>query len=190
MPLAEPTNCWTNAEQKFADAVCNSAAFQSLVGESSAEAAADKVFGVRLTHPRSGRVWTPDELATLGSHGRLFSSANAPFGKHLNPTGSYCHLPHGMMAFEINRFVPESELVPNVFGSDDHNGLTDEHDRDFLNIVGTIADQVIEWLRENGGPFPLPGYEAEAWMESKADSQKQQGMFQVCLLSFPWGRAS
>ena len=154
MPLAAPNNCWPSLLQKFVDAVANSAAFRTLVGAATEAEALASIFGKRLTHTQDGHAWTREELENLQAYAMVFGAAENPFGKHLSPALSY--LPHGTTIIAVGRLVPEAELVAKT---DNRNGLTDSHDRDWQNIVGTIPDQVLSWLRDNGGPWPVAGFD-------------------------------
>ncbi len=187
MTLATPTNCWTYHEQLFADAVANSEAFIAFVGAASATDAKDKIFGERVTHPRSGRTYTVDELANLGSHARVFPSADQPYGKHAASNGVRQLYPHGRMIVEFCRFVSESQLEKRAYDADDRTGLTDQHDRDFRNMHGVAVDEIVEWMDQNGGAGPsLPTFEVIDFGESPANTHAQQGVWQVCAYEFTW----
>lgn len=174
MTLAIPNNCWPANLQKFADALIASAAFQSLVGlpGGAAELVGRFVFGKRLTHTRFGAAWTADELADLKHYAMVFSES---YGKHLGAQQNVCYYPHGSVSLNIGRLVVERDLVDH---GDGRTGLTDAHDRDWQNTAGTILDQMLAWLLENGGPYPVLSVEMLADSETRAEHRPQQGMWQ------------
>jgi hypothetical protein len=180
MPLAPPTNCWTTAEDKFLNAVANSAAFQTLVEAVDEVAALERIFGKRLTHTKFGRAWTADELAELRHYAQVYSSPDGPYGKHL--VNNACYKPHGTMIVVLARLVPATELVDP---GEDRTGLTETHDRDWHNIVGDIADDIAEWLIENGGYSEAP-WDVDEYGETPATSGQTQGCWQGAELIIAW----
>lgn len=183
MPLEAPNNCWPSNLQSFADALVSSAAFQGMVGlpGGTADEVGKLVFGKRLDHSRSGHKWTADELATLRACAMVFSDPDKPFGYHLQDNHRYS--PHGTVIIELRQLVPEADLVNP---GDDGTGLTDVHDRQWHNIVGTIIKQMLEWLNENGGPYPVTNVDVTGDFETKASSAAQQGMWQCVELTFQY----
>lgn len=182
MTLANPNNCWPANMQKFADALANSAAFQTLVEADDATAANDFVFGKRLTHARSERRWTADEWADLRHYGMVFSDPESPFGYHLVNNAHYES--HGLVIMAIGRLVPESQLVDP---QDDRTGLNDEHDRDWQNIVGTVITEMLSWLQENGGPYPIPNVEIAEDYETRPKKAPATGIWQYTEVHFGYG---
>lgn len=177
--LAAPNNCWPYSIQAFADALAASAAFQSLVERPEISDAADLVFGRRLTHSRSGRTWTKDDLANLRAYGTVQSE---DYGKHRTESGFY--RPHGVTAVGVYRLAPESSLLDYGIGPQ----LSDAQDRDWQNIAGTIADEIVTWLRDNGGPWPINNFELSIDAETRVEAAVQQGIWQDCEFLFSWGR--
>jgi len=182
MPLEAPNNCWPANLQKFTDALSNSVQFQSLVEAATAAAALTRVFGQRLTHTRDGHAWTADELANLRYYGLVYGDPATPYGKHLQSNA--CYLPHGVAIVYLARLVPERDLVNPGQGN---TGLSDAHDRQWQNIVGTIIDQVLAWLDTNGGPYPIPSVEVSDNYETPAENIANQGCWQTCEVTFSYG---
>jgi hypothetical protein len=183
MPLADPNNCWPYLLQMFADALAHSAAFQSMSRSANATAATAKIFGKRLQFARNGRHYTREEFEELFGYGQVFGDPNAPYGKHLS-AGKNCYLPHGTTCIILARIVTDLDSDR----ADDSTGLTEVHDRDSQNFFGTIGDQIISWLNDNGGPCPLSGFEVTLDDETPAVHQGTEGSWQGCELTFPWGR--
>lgn len=181
MPLASPNNCWPANLQQFVDAVANSNEFQDLVGAADATAATASIFGKRLTHSHSGHAWTADELAQLRGYAMVYGDPTSPYGKHVTASTNY--LPHGVTIVAVGRLVLEQDLIDH---GDGRTGLTDTHDRDWQNIVGTILDEVLDYLRESGGPWPVGNAEVTEDSETKAENQPTRGCWQYCELSFSW----
>lgn len=183
MPLAAPNNCWPANLQKFTDALSNSAQFQTLVEAADAAAALARIFGKRLTWSADGHAWTPDELATLRYYAMVYGDPGTPYGKHLQ--NNACYLPHGVTVVALGRLVLEKDLVDHGKG---RTGLSDTHDRDWQNIVGTVIDQMLAWLPENAGPYPITTVDVTDDSETRAQNQPRQGMWQFTELTFIHGR--
>jgi hypothetical protein len=188
MPLATPNNCWPVHLQKFADALAASSQFKALVGlpDGTAEEVGRFVFGQRMTHPRSGPAWTVGELEDLLHYGLVFGDPSSPYGKHRTATSHYA--PHGTTIVALGRLVPEEDQQPEPELVGGKSGLSDRNDRDWQNIVGTILDQIIAWLNENGGPWPVTNVDVLADYQTTDKKQKVQGTWQICELMFSWGR--
>ena len=189
MPLEAPNNCWPANLQKFADALANSAKFQGLTGTADAAAATAFIFGKRLTHSRDGHVWTRDELAELRHYALVYGDPATPYGKHgphLIGGGAYDE-PHGTTIVAVGRLVLEKYLVAQ---SADRTGLTDEHDRQWQNIAGKIADEILSWLDANGGPHPVTNFEVSDDYETRAENAPAQGIWQYTEFTFTHGRAA
>jgi hypothetical protein len=182
MPLDAPTNCWPNLLQKFADALANSATFQTMVRAADAAAATNRIFGKRLTFTRDGRSWTREELEELFSYGQVYSDPNAPYGKHLG--GGQAFYPHGTTCIILARLVPEANLSDDRGGG--KTGLSDVHDREIQNIAGNVIDEVLSWLIQNGGPWPITNAEITLDDETPAVNQVNQGCWQGIEITFAW----
>jgi hypothetical protein len=180
--LTAPNNCWPYAIQRFADALIASAQFRTMVelaAESEDAEIGAFVFGKRMTHSRNGRTWTKDELAQL----RHFASVYGfTFGKHRTP--STAMRPHGETSVYLSRLIPEANLVDNGDGLKP----TDEHDREWENIVGTTVDQVVAWMAEEGGVWPINSWDVTDDSETRSQVKSQQGTWQQVEISFQWGR--
>lgn len=179
-----PNNCWPANLAKFADALIASAEFQSLVEMpgGTADAVGKFVFGKRLTHARSGNMWTADELAELRHYALVYGDPERPFGKHLEQNA--CYRPHGLTVVAVGRLVREKDLAEH---GPNRTGLTDEHDRQWQNIVGTILDQMLTWLAENGGPYPITSADVTDDHENRSENQDTQGVWQYTELTFQYG---
>jgi hypothetical protein len=189
MPLEAPNNCWPANLQKFADALANSAKFQALVEAANAIEAAAFIFGRRLTHTRNGHAWTADELAELRHYAMVFGDPATPYGKHgphLIGGGAYDD-PHGATIVAVGRLVPEAELVAH---GADRTGLSDEHDRQWQNIVGKLAEEILSWLDANGGPYPVTSFNVTDDYSSRAENAATQGVWQYSELTYTWGKAA
>lgn len=180
MSLPDPNNCWPRNEQKFADALAASAMFQTLIG--AGQTPGDHIFGRRFTHPRSGRTWDKEELASLTAYGMVFGDPGAPYGKRWTVNGRY--LPFGQVTICLNRFLPDDELVHE--GEDTHP--SDKHDRDSQNYYGTIIDQILTWLRDNGGPYPVNTVQVLDFSETPSGASVNQGVWQGIQADFSFGR--
>lgn len=174
MTLEVPNNCWPANLQKVADAVIASAAFQSLVElpGGTADEVGRFVFGKRLTHARSGAAWTVDELADLRFYAMVFSES---YGKHLGGKQNYRHYPHGTVSVVLGRLVRDKDLVDHGEG---RTGLNDVHDRQWQNIAGSVLDEMLDWLTENGGPYPVLNVEMLGDSETRVENQPTQGIWQ------------
>lgn len=179
-----PNNCWPANLAKFADALVASTTFRTLVElpEGTDDDVAKFVFGKRLTHTRSGIVWTADELANLRHYAMVYSDPERPFGKHLEHNA--CYRPHGVVCVALGRLVLEKDLSDH---GDNRTGLTDVHDRQWQNIVGTILDEMLAWLAENGGPYPIPSVEVTDDHENRSENAPTQGVWQYTELTFQYG---
>lgn len=179
-----PNNCWPATLAKFADALVASATFQSLV-ELPGGSAADVgkfVFGKRLTHARSGNVWTAEELANLRHYAMVYGDPERPYGKHLQDNA--CYKPHGVTVIALGRLVPEKDLAEH---DANRTGLTDEHDRQWQNIVGLLIEELLTWLAENGGPYPIQSVDVTDDHENRSENADNQGMWQYSEISFQHG---
>mgnify|MGYP001236458889 CR=1 FL=1 len=180
--LAEPTNCWPLALQAFADALAASEAFGQIVArpeQTDPVDPAEFVFGRRLTISRNGRAWTAAELAELRAYG-MVQSVN--YGKHMTAAG--CYLPHGATAVAVCRLVPASELIDVGLGPQP----SDASDRNWQNLVGLVPEQVIAYLRDQGGPWPIGDVELTVDDETDHEARPQQGLWQEAEWLFAWGR--
>lgn len=182
MPLETPNNCWPANLAKFGDGLAESAQFQTLVGAADEVEAAAKIFGKRLTESKAGRTWTRDELAELRAYAMVYGDPDNPFGYHLANNAHYES--HGLVIVAVGRLVPETDLIdPN----ENATGLTDVHDREWQNIVGTIITQMLAWLAENAGPYPIPAVEVVDDHETRAENARQQGTWQYSEVAFRYG---
>lgn len=180
MPLAAPNNCWPNLLQKFADAVANSAAFQAMARAADEVEATSRIFGKRLTYSRDGRRYTREQLEELFGYAQVYGDPNSPYGKHIG--GGMQYHPHGQTCIILARIVTDLEGDK----ANDSTGLTEIHDRDWQNIAGTVADEVLSWLKENGGPKPVLGFDVTLDDETPAVHQGTQGCWQGCEFTFSW----
>lgn len=179
-----PNNCWPANQQKFADALIASTTFRTLVElPDGPDGEVGKfVFGKRLTHPRSGNVWTADELKELRHYAMIYSDPERPFGKHLQ--NNACYRSHGVVVVSIGRLVLEKDLVD---ADQTRTGLTDLHDREWQNLTGTILDELLLWLQENGGPYPITNVEITDDNETRAENAPVQGTWQAIEFTFQYG---
>jgi hypothetical protein len=177
MPLAAPTNCWPFLLQTFADALANSATFQSLVAAVDATGAADRIFGKRLTYTRAGRRWTYAELQALAAYGQVYGHPDNPIGKHRGRGRQF--LPHGTTCLVLARLVDIGEAP------DDLTGPTDADDREWQNIVGSVLDEVLAWLDENIGA-EITSADITVDDETAAKNKNSRGIWQGVELTFNW----
>lgn len=181
-----PNNCWPANTQKFADAVVASPTFRELVGlpYGPDEEVQARVFGKRLRFSRNGRAWTRDELATLRAYAMVFCSPDNPFGYHLVNNAHYES--HGAVCVAFGRLIPDADLVDP---GPDSTGLTEAHDRQWENIAGTIIKEVMSWLAENGGPYPIPSVSITDNFEEAAKTAGSVGAWQYTEVTFQYGLA-
>lgn len=180
--LPTPTNCWPQSLQMFADAVAASTTFQALVNrpeQTVQPPASDFVFGRRLTLARSGRTYTAADLAELRTYAMVQS---VDYGKHR--TASMCYLPHGATAVALNRLVRAEGMVDVGLGAQP----SDAQDREWQNVVGSIADEIVTWLGDHGGPWPINSLDLTVDAETAHEARLQQGVWQEVELLFAWGR--
>lgn len=179
MTLPAPTNCWTGAEAKIANAVANSAAFMALVGAGSATEAAQLVFGEQLDVPLNSDAYTPDQrMQELSKYAQVYSDQEEPYGKRR--LQSQRMEAFGVAVLYIERLVADVERsaqanVPQYF------------ERDFKNKVGTIIDEVISYLYVNGGPIiqTVAVDDGPGWNDR--DRWPDEGAWQGCGAKLAWG---
>lgn len=174
--LPEPSNCWPYHVDKFTAALIASEAFQSLVGQSAPEDVAGCIFGKRLTHSRSGRVWTREELAELRHYAMVQTET---YGKRLGPFGSY--QPYGATWLDLYRLVPWGELVDVGAGPEP----TDAHEREWQNITGLIVDEVIAAMKE-GPTDVVDQVDLINDSSTKVQGASAQGVWQEHIYLFTW----
>lgn len=177
MALEAPSNCWTTAEAKFAEAVANATAFQSLTETDNATDAAAFVFGEQLDEPLNGVAYTQDELAELRHYAQVYHAFENPFG--IARVQSNIWLPFGSAVLYVERLVRAAEL-----GEDD---VPQAVERLFKNRMGDLPSQIVDYLETNGGPHIRsitvtegPGYNDQSRWGS-------QGMWQGCAFQIDWG---
>lgn len=183
MELEAPNNCWPVNLQSFADAAVASPTFRTLVSLPAGpdDEVAKLVFGKRLRISRSGYAWTADELAQQRAYAMVFSDPSRPFGLHLVNNARYS--PHGTVCVALGRLVPAADLVD---ASTTSTGLTELHDRQWQNIVGTFITDILAWLPENGGPYPVPMVDITDDHESKASNSPTEGVWQYSEVTFQY----
>lgn len=171
--LPTPTNCWSANVERFATALASSPAFWTMTGATDSVSAAEFIFGQRMTNPRSGRTWTADELKSLSGYGMVFTDYAAPYGKRFNEGGrqSILGAPKGAVCIELSRAIPDDELI----GQGDYFMPTDVHDRQSMNIFGTILDQIAAELDANGGLYSIGGADVLFFGETPPDRIATEG---------------
>lgn len=142
MPIAAPTNCWTQSEATLATAIANSAAFQAMVGAADATEASAWVFGEQLDAPLDGQSYDLDESQDLHRHiAQVYSARSGPYGKRRTETRTYWAF--GVAVIYIERLVSEA--------SRERAEIPQAIEREFKNTIGDIIDDILEWLETNGG---------------------------------------
>lgn len=111
----------------------------------------------------------------------VFSSPDRPFGFHLQ--NNACYLPHGTVCVAFGRLVPAAELVAPTPKS---TGLTEIHDRQWQNIVIPTAQEMLSWMQDNGGPYPVSNIDVTDDHENKATNSNTQGVWQYSELTFQY----
>lgn len=180
--MESPSNCWTIAEARIADAVARSAAFQSLTETSDATAAAAYVFGEKVGEPVDGHAFTKDELAQLKHYAQVYSAHDHPYGVSY---GANRPTPYGSAVVYVERLVTEAEQ---------HSGeQPDDSERLFKNRIGDLMDEIHAWL---GGAAAEDGlyirriHVTDGPGLNPSDRWKSQGMWQGCELTVDWGLVS
>src|SRR3972149_2770935 len=112
MGLAGP-NCWPGLLANFASAVVASTAFRTMVELPAGPdlAVAAFVFGNRVTHAHSGRVWTKDELQELRHYAAVLDDPDRPYGKHRDPLTGSVYKAHGTSIVALASLILEANLV-------------------------------------------------------------------------------
>ncbi len=173
MALATPTNCMTQAENKFATAVAHSAAFQSLVRVASATAAARYVFGDRLDEPVNGESYETPELEELSHFAQVYTTG---YGKVRQSSARF--EPFGeMTCYVANRLglLAAQEEVPAA------------RERDWHNTIGALMDEIVTWLEENGGPHINRFSITEGPATNDSSRWSKDGVWQLVEFTIEWG---
>jgi len=173
MPLTSPTNCWTNAEDRFATAVANSAAFQTLVGAANATAAAAQVFFDELDDPLDGESFKGRELQDIGSYAQVYCP------EYRKQRGGSSRLdPYGACVLYVSRMITDMQS---------ESELTAELWRTGKNSFGDIADQVVSYLEAQGGPYVMAWEVSDGPGFNSRDKWATQGAWQGVEITFTWG---
>jgi len=180
LTMPAPTNCLTYYDEQFISAVVASASFRALVGKTTDAEVAEFVFGKRLTHTRSGRVWTREELLELRYFAMVQSEAGGGYGKRLSPFGSY--RPYGVKSLWLQRYLPPDSLLDNGAGPQP----TDAQEREWQNIHGNVVDEVILFF---DSPGPTGTIDNVDWIvdgSSPVEAVDGTGMWQEAEYLFTW----
>jgi len=177
MAIEAASNCWTIAEQKIADAVANSAAFQAVTETANATEAANFVFGEQKDEPLNGETFSKEELENMRYYAQVYSNDETAYGKALGLTLSY--LPFGSAILFVERLVRESER--------NHDDATEKTHRIWKNRMGDLVDEILSWLLDNGGPFIRAITVSDGPGLNSEDRWLNQGMWQGIEFTIDWG---
>jgi hypothetical protein len=179
MPLVDlptPTNCWTSAEQKFAEALAASATFQAWGNYASAADAALAIDGAE-NRPADGAAFLEGELMAYRARAHVFSDLSAPYGK--KRINGYTWLPYGVAVIVLQLWTAASEL------SEDKLPAVTE--RRLKNLAGSVVDDLIRIL-ESGGPFLKNAQVDEGPIEIEDSQTQPDGKWFYFVLGLDWGR--
>lgn len=178
MAVPAATNCWTKAEARIAEAISNSAAFQTLTNSANATEAAAWLFGEQLDEPLLGDTYSHEERSERFPHYcQVYSDPSAPYSRRRTDTRHYWAAGQVICYFE--REVTALAL--------DGLELPQAVERDWKNTVGDILDDVIAWLEVEGGPV-IQGFDVTDGPGTNPKEEWQQnGIWQGCEVSLEWG---
>lgn len=180
MSVPSPVKCWTKAEARLAEAITNSAGFQTMTGTSSAAAAAAWAFGESLDEPLLGDAFSPEErLDRYPHYCQVYSDPNAPYGKRRTDTRHYWAYGQAITFFE--QHVSEAER--------DALELPQAVERAWKITIETIIDEVLAWLETEGGLVVLGVEVSDGPGTNPQEEWKQHGVWQGCELVWEWGPA-
>lgn len=165
MPIPEPTNCWTQAEARIAAAIAASPTFGGR-----------PIFGEQLPPPDSHEAYTRAELDTIGAYAQVGSQQQNPYA--MTRVGNLWE-PNGVAWVYFYRRLPADiatqEYVPQ------------ELERDFKNWVGSIMDDSIDWLTDNGGPWVVEWAVTEYGLSAR-ETWDTEGAWEGAGTLVAWGR--
>lgn len=177
MTLPAPNNCWTYSESTFGTALANCASFQEMTSTVNADDAAGYVYGEALDHPLNGEHYETDELEQKFRHiGQVYSAPDTPYGKRVVSTRY--HEAYGTAVIYIERLVPEAEL--------DGDNIPQAIHRTFKNYAGKIIDELIVYLRENGGPI-VHEFAVSEYGTNPQEDWENDGVWQGASIVLTWG---
>lgn len=180
LEMPAPTNCLTYFDERFISAVVASASFRALVGKNTDAEVAEFVFGKRLTHTRSGRVWKREEIVGLQHFAMVQSEAQGGYGKRISPFGSY--RPYGVKYLWMQRYLLPETLLDNGAGPQP----TDAQEREWQNITGNVVDEVILYF---DSPGPTGTIDNVDWIVdgcTPVEGIGGTGMWQEAEYMFTW----
>ena len=177
MAIEAPTNCWTWAEQKIADAVANSSRFWEIVNVTNSVDAEKFIFGDQQVDPEDGETLKKAELEELRYYAQVYSSIENAYTKVLGKTKKYES--SGSAILFMERLVTESEQNSSDAPASTH--------RWWKNRTGDVIDQLPTYLVDNGGPFILSMSVTDGPGFIKRNRWDQQGLWQAIEWTINWG---
>ncbi len=180
MPIEAPTGPWTNVEDDYVTALSNSAAFQTLCGVGTAEAALAFIFADDFTRAAddstflaaNGDAYTTAELEGKPAKALVTSTDGNGYAKVRSAGRTF--LPEGQVVLYVERYV-------SVDWANTMKSM-----RYFKNRIGELIDQIIVWTFNNLGVQDQRYDVVEGPFQTDTDNVDAQYAMQAVTIAATW----
>ncbi len=180
MAISAATNAWTRSEDALASALPKLAAFRTLTGETTEDAAARHVHWYETDEPQDGTSFGRAEREERGAIAIVGSDGQRPYALTRGDDSAWYG--GGRLQLVIERPVPKSQWRTQTTENESRGQVT----RWFENCVGELLEQLVDYWLENQGPF-VSRVDCEAVMETLPEDWDAEGRLQCIVIVISYG---